>query len=563
MTINLSDQQIINGLTELKIINKNLLDEAIKTASNKNVPLTEVLINKDLISDENLGKIMADLIGFPFVQLSSTPINHEIFTLIPEIVAKKQQMFAFKKDGHGLHLAMSNPGNLEVTDFVAKKVGIPVISYYATNRDLAWALNLYKKNITEAFDDIIKDNISKAKKQTLSDPPIIKIIDTIITYGQQNHASDIHIEPTRDHSLVRFRIDGILHDVIKLPNEIHPLVVTRIKVLSKLRTDEHQTPQDGKLQFNLDPKKPTEYIDIRVSIVPIVVGEKIVMRLLSASSRQYSLVDLGITNTDLTKVENAYQKPYGMILSTGPTGSGKTTTMYAIIKLLNKSDRNIMTIEDPVEYDIEGINQIQVNNKANLTFASGLRSILRQDPNIILVGEIRDNDTASIAINASLTGHLVLSTLHTNNASTALPRLSDMGIEPYLVASTVNVIIAQRLLRKICTNCRVSQEKTQSDIKKLLPFALPKSFIGTKKSVRVYYGKGCSICHDTGYEGRVGIFEVMEMTDKLRAAIVAKKDATEIERIAVDQGMTTMLIDGLNKVKQGITTIEEVIRVIK
>jgi type IV pilus assembly protein PilB len=330
-------------------------------------------------------------------------------------------------------------------------------------------------------------------------------------------------------------------------------------VLSSLRTDEHQTPQDGKLQIQVD----ADQVDIRVSIIPVTNGEKVVLRLLSERSRQFSLGNLGLDESALEKLEAAYRKPYGMVLVTGPTGSGKTTTLYSILKLLNHRDVNIVTIEDPVEYDVEGVNQIQVNEDANLTFATGLRSILRQDPNIILVGEIRDDETASIATNLSLTGHLVLSTLHTNNAATAIPRLIDMKVEPFLIASTVNAVVAQRLVRKIHQVCRVSEEVPIAEVKKSVGPEMIEKVFGKSgaKNIRLYRGKGCETCHGTGYQGRVGLFEVMIFNDDIRSAILRQEHADNIEVLAEENGMQTMFESGLLKVKQGLTTLDEVIRV--
>lgn len=554
-------QSLYASLKALGVIDNKQLDQALELSKSKNIPFEQVLLDKDLISDENLGKTIADLLSIPFIRLGEIAIANEVLQEIPQVVAKKQRIIAFRKDKKGLSLAMANPLDIQTINFIEKKSGLPVIVYYATNRDIENALYLYSKNITDTFNEIIKQNLSEANlsQSKHADPPIIKIVDTILEYGYQNRASDIHIGPTKDVSLVRFRIDGILHDIISLPLELHKSIVTRIKVLADLRTDEHQAAQDGKLQFKID----TEEADVRVSIVPTTNGEKVVLRLLSERSRQYSLADLGLSQKDFVKVKNAYEKPYGMILSTGPTGSGKTTSIYSILKLLNKRDVNIMTIEDPVEYDIEGISQIQVNTKTNLTFAEGLRSIVRQDPNIILVGEIRDQDTADIAINSAMTGHLVLSTLHTNDAATAIPRLLDMKIEPFLIASTVTVIIAQRLARKIHTGCRVSKEV---EVEKLADYFekefLQKAF-GKSKSVRLYGGKGCQFDHGFGYSGRVGIFEVLVVNDEIRKAIVDRKDAAEIRNIAIKNGMVTMLEDGIEKAKQGITTLDEVMRVTK
>jgi len=560
----IDDNVLYQNLKDLNIIDNKLLDEAYAMSQKEKKPLSDIILGKDLITDENLGKEIADIIKTSFVRLSEVSIPQEILKIIPEVVAKKQKIIAFKKDKEGLHLAMANPHDLEVVDFTKKKTGLPVIIYYATQKDINNALAFYKKDIQMAFDEIVNENVKKITGNNHAEPSIIKIVDIIMDYAYENKASDIHIEPQENQTLVRFRIDGILHDIIKLPFDLHEMIVSRIKVMAGLRIDEHYSPQDGKLQFKSDQ----ELVDIRTSIVPITSGEKIVMRLLSARSRQYALDDLGINDTDLNKIRNAYTKPYGMILATGPTGSGKTTTLYTILKLLNKREINMMTIEDPVEYDIEGVNQIQVNPKASLNFASGLRSIVRQDPDIVLVGEIRDEETADIAINSAMTGHLVLSTLHTNNAATAIPRLFDMKVEPYLVASTVNVIIGQRLVRKICGKCRVSLE-IKSDEKKSNPLtaglskALLDRLFNKKTTIRIYYGKGCQVCHNTGYEGRVGIFEVLEVNNEIRKAIVEKKDAGVLAVLAEKEGMIPMIEDGIEKVKNGVTTIEEVIRVTK
>ncbi|MBI4130460.1 type II/IV secretion system protein [Candidatus Roizmanbacteria bacterium] len=553
----LNPNQLYETLKELAVIDTKLLDESFRKSAETHIPLTTILLTQDLISDENLGKIVADLYSAPFVRLSQTSIPESVLTIIPEVVAKRQQAIAFQQDTRGLSVAMSNPHNLEFLSLLKKKTGTTVIAYYATEHDIQNALSLYRKDVKQAFEDIIKTNIHQARTQASTEPPIIKIVDTIIQYAYENRASDIHLEPLEHISLVRFRIDGILHDIVELPLQLHPQIVIRIKVLANLRTDEHHAPQDGKISY----KTEYENLDIRVSIVPITGGEKVVLRLLSERSRQFSLRDLGFSQHDLTLVEQTYRKPYGMILSTGPTGSGKTTTLYALLKLLNKRDVNIMTIEDPVEYEIEGVNQLQVNPKADLTFARGLRSIVRQDPNIILVGEIRDEETAGIAVNSAMTGHLVLSTMHTNDTATAIPRFLNMQIEPFLIASTINVIVAQRLVRKICQKCRVSIEFPLDHLKKQLSASTVTKHFDNVREVRVYQGKGCEVCHQTGYIGRIGIFEVMLMQDAIRTVIINRQDAGAIREVAIKNGMTTMLDDGIDKVKQGITTLEEIIRV--
>lgn len=558
-----SDELLYQTIKELDVIPERELNQAAQSAKEQQKSLGNILVDQDLISDENLGKVVADLVGIPFIRLTNVAIPDDILHIIPEVVAQKQRIIAFRKDTKGLHVATSTPENHEIMNFLEKKTGLPVVVYFATTHDIENGLALYAKDVTKAFADIIAENVQQAKGSVRAEPPIIKIVDTILTYAYQNKASDVHIEPLRTQSLIRFRIDGILHDIVRLPLELHPRIITRIKVMARLRTDEHQAAQDGKLKQQIGG----EELDVRVSILPITNGEKSVMRLLSERSRQFSLADLGFAKEDLAKVEKSYKKPYGMIFSSGPTGSGKTTTMYAVLKLLNKREVNIATIEDPVEYEMQGVNQIQVNTKTNLTFANGLRSILRQDPDIILVGEVRDEETAGIAINAAMTGHLVLSTLHTNDAATAIPRLIDMNVEPYLVASSVNVIIAQRLVRKIHSLCRVSQEIDIREFEKQLGAGILSKAFGQGKRgshlVRMYTGKGCKLCHGTGYEGRVGIFEVLVIDDDIRQAIVTHKDASVIKKIATANGMKTMLEDGLEKIKHGATTLEEILRVTK
>jgi type II secretory ATPase GspE/PulE/Tfp pilus assembly ATPase PilB-like protein len=454
---------------------------------------------------------------------------------------------------------MKEPDDKIVQQMIFRKTGQKVIPHLSTERDIYNALSIYRKDLQKTFDQTVGLVNGQLSEAALVNAPVAELVDMIIDYAYQDKTSDIHIEPQEDTSLIRFRIDGILHDVLSVPKKLHDQIITRLKVLSRLRTDEHMSPQDGKLRMHL----AEEDLDIRLSIIPIVEGEKAVLRLLASKFRLFSLTDLGMNDKDLLKVSNAINKSYGMILSTGPTGSGKSTSIYAILKILNSRAKNITTIEDPVEYRIKGLNQIQVNPKTNLTFAAGLRSILRQDPNIVFVGEIRDNETAAIAVNAALTGHLVLSTLHTNDAATALPRLTDMEVEPFLVASTVNIIIAQRLMRKICEMCKASTAVNVSYLSKQLPQAAIVKNFGHKEEIHIYSGKGCKLCHHTGYKGRVGAFEVLEVSKTIRALITDKQDSEAVLKQALAEGMTTMLDDGLQKVSKGVTTIEEVLRVTK
>jgi type IV pilus assembly protein PilB len=540
------------------ITNKDF-ELAQKEAKRKKKSIGEVLVEKDLISDEELGRLIAEELDFPFVDLRQEGVMEEALKIIPELVAKMQQVIVFNRDKKGLKVAMTNPDNYKMIKWLEKKTGEEIEVYYTTPLAIRETLKFYHKEIREEFDEIIETQVEKIKETgaKVEDVPIIKIVDTLIEYAHENKASDIHIEPLIKEIRIRFRIDGILHNVVSLPKDIHGLVSARIKVLAKLRTDEHFAAQDGKIVIRFGKEK----FDIRVSIIPVTEGENIVMRLLSERIRRFSLEDLGLSGEDLRKVKDATKKPFGMILATGPTGCGKTTTLYSILKVLNKPEVNISTIEDPVEYDIEGVNQIQVNPRADITFAKGLRSIVRQDPDIIMVGEIRDSETADIAINAAMTGHLVLSTMHANTAATNLPRLMDMGIEPFLVASSVNIIVSQRLVRKICAKCRESYEITKDKLREInLSEGLIKKIFKNEKKIRVFHGRGCKACVNTGFSGRIGIFEVLEMKDNIQKLVMEKANANQIQDQAIKNGMTTMLENGIKEVLLGVTTIEEVIR---
>lgn len=556
----ITDDQLKALVIKTGLANEQSLAELDEFARNSNVSLADALIEKDVVSDENLGILIADFLHIPFVVLSKLSIPEDVYRIVPEKIARKYKVVPFERTQEGLKVAATDPRNSEILQAISKKAGLKVIPHLTTDRDIDNILRIYKRDLQKSFERLLQKELGIVDISKVTDAaPIEKIVNLLVEFGYQDKVSDIHIEPEEKDSLVRFRIDGILHDVLYLPKTFHERVISRIKILSKLRTDEHLAPQDGKMRIKLDD----ENLDIRVSILPIADGEKAVLRLLASHFRQFSLIDLGMTEKDLKKVTNAYSKSYGMVLSTGPTGSGKTTSIYAILKILNTREKNITTIEDPVEYRIKGVNQINVNPKTDLTFANGLRSILRQDPNVVFVGEIRDSETAGIAVNAALTGHLVLSTLHTNDAATALPRLIDMKVEPFLVASTVNVIIAQRLIRKICDMCKMSYDIDRTDLEKNLPTHIITKYFGQKDVVRLFRGKGCKICHNTGYAGRLGIFEVLEVTKEIKTLITAKNDSDVIQKKAIEDGMTTMLDDGLMKVVKGMTTIEEVLRVTK
>jgi len=539
-------------------------NSAIKRAEEKKENIEDVLVEKDLIKDEQLGRLIAEATGFKFVNLRKEKIDEEVLNLIPELVARSKGVIAFDRIEDGIKVGMIDPDDLETKHIIEKRAGQKVLPYFITKRDLHNALTRYKASLKEVFEGVLEQLHDKALIRDQRDELTIKIVDTLLQYGYQNRASDIHIEPQRKKVLVRFRIDGILHNVLDLPKELYEFVLMRIKIMSKMRTDEHRAAQDGKFRF--DAKE--EMVDVRVSVVPVTEGENVVMRLLAAKARRFSLEDLGLSGKDFKKVQAAIKKPHGMILATGPTGCGKTTTLYAVLKILNEPEVNIATIEDPVEYDVGGISQIQVNPKTNITFAKGLRAVVRQDPDIIMVGEVRDEETAGIAINSAMTGHLVLSTLHTNDAATTLPRLLDMGIEPFLVASTVNVAIAQRLVRKICEKCRASYTLTDEEKRILESEPHLKDILKSKghedlNKTILYKGNGCKVCGNTGYTGRIGIFEVLEMTDNIKDLIVKRASSGEIMKAAVKNGMTTMMEDGLDKVLNAFTTLQEVLRVTK
>ena len=543
-----------------KLVDKKEVEHYSELAEAQDRLLYDLLMEEKLVEKQAINDVIADYFDVNHINLEEITIDSEVLQTIPEVVASKQNAIAFSKDQNGLHVATCDPENKDFFSNLKKKSGQNIIPYFSDPESIALAIKQYHKNENEEFGALIQNIIDHHKSQSkASSLPVIKIVNKLLKLAYSNKTSDIHIEPFDETVLIRFRIDGMLHDIANIPKHLHELVVTRIKILSRLRTDEHRAAQDGKLKFESDKKK----IDVRVSIVPVVHGEKIVMRLMSEKSRQYDIETLGFSEKDLKLIKNNINKPWGMILSTGPTGSGKTTSLYSILKKLNKREVNISTIEDPVEYDMDGINQIQVNKKTDLTFSTGLRAIVRQDPDIIMVGEIRDQETAKIAINSAMTGHLVLSTLHTNDAGTTLPRLIDMGIQPFLVASTINIVIAQRLVRKVCPKCAYKtplNEKISKFINKELSKELIAKYKLNDEATQFTYGKGCDDCSKTGYSGRTGIYELLEMGDEIKELIMNNANATAVQQKAVELGMLPMIEDGILKVLKGETTIDEIIR---
>lgn len=546
----LSDAKLRDIILQTKVIGEADLTDAIEFASKEQRPLAEILVERDLLSDEHLGQLIAEYTGYHFINLRKVNIADEVLRFIPETMARSMKVIVCGQTATAIQLAMVNPADVATIHLIEKKTGKQAQVFFATTRDIQEALGNYKRGLQFDFSQLVS---------TQADNKIVEMLNTMVQYAYQKKASDIHIEPTNDVVVIRFRIDGVLHDMVKLPKHILESLITRIKIVAKLRTDEHRSAQDGKMTQKLEE----EDLDIRVSVLPVAEGEKAVLRLLSSRSRQYALEDIGFGQTDIVRVRKYLKRPQGMILVTGPTGSGKTTTLYAFLKILNRREVNISTIEDPVEYAISGINQIQVNAATNLTFAAGLRSIVRQDPDIIMIGEIRDEETAGIAVNSAMTGHLVLSTLHTNDSATTLPRLLDMALEPYLVASTVNIAVGQRLVRKICSQCLMSEVMTGTAIADLAKQINLKRYLKKDtKQLRFYRGRGCDSCNQTGYQGRVGVFEVLEMTPTIRKLVMDQADADTIKQQAIAEGMTTMFEDGLHKALLGVTTLDEVLRVV-
>ena len=551
--------QLVEFLVNGNFINQEQAEEFQRISDSGEKAFEEIILEKEILNERELGQIIADIQDWKFVDLNEIEIDKTALRLIPEHVAKGQIIVCFEKSDNQLKVAMTNPDDMALLHLLQKTLGYSILPYFSMPSMIEKAFQLYQKELKGEFDELIQAQSKEVATGEAPDSAIIKIVNLLLKDGYQKKASDIHIEPHQHNTVVRFRIDGVMHDIVTIPKISHDLIITRIKILSQLRTDEHQTPQDGKFHYEFEG----EEVDVRVSILPTTKGENVVMRLLSEKSRRFSLEDLGLGEHDFSILRSNIKKPWGMILVTGPTGSGKTTTLYAILKILNRPEVNIATIEDPVEYNIDNLTQIQVNPRANLTFAAGLRSLVRQDPNIIMVGEIRDEETAMIAVNSAMTGHLVLSTLHTNDAATTLPRLLDMGVQPFLVSSTVNIAIGQRLIRKICERCVESYEITADELRKKIPETIVERLCKGEKSILLYKGNGCNHCQHSGYSGRLGVFELMEMTDDIRELIIKNADADMIKAKAIANGMTTMLDDAIGKVLRGVTTLEEILRAVK
>jgi type IV pilus assembly protein PilB len=551
-------------IKEILLRGSYITEEDVQKSKEYKGSLVDFFFDQKVLTKDIFGEAIAEHFDVPYIDLEEEKIKENVLFLIPEIVARANHVIIFERDKEIVKIGTTDPSNLKIINSIKKKFGQEVEVYYITPQDLRNALLLYRGTLRDKFNEIFKKLNDDSLEQEVKDNLIVELVEVLLEYGQQSRASDIHLEPYKDNVRVRFRVDGAMHKVLEISKELYSLVLARIKILSRIPIDEHDSAQDGKLNFKFNGQD----IDVRVSIVPITGGENTVLRLLSSQGRQFNLSNLGLSKEPLKLVEETIKDPYGMILVTGPTGSGKTTTLYSVLKMLNNPDVHISTIENPVEYDIHGVSQIQVNAKTGLTFARGLRSIVRQDPDIIMVGEIRDEETADIAVNSALTGHLVLSTLHTNNAATTLPRLINMKIKPFLVSSTVNLVIAQRLVRKICTKCRRSYQLNKEEINSLKYRKGAKDFLEKNKKKKIkeinfYKGNGCNICDNTGYKGRIGIFEVLEITDEIKELIIKKSSSDVLMKKAKDLGMETMMEDGLKKALSGITTLDEVLKTVK
>lgn len=578
----LPQEELIRMIHSAGLMSSADIALAEKEAQEKKQSLSDVLLSKGHISEMDLRRIESHILGIPFVTLQNQKIDFEVLSLIPEPIARSHNIIAYKRTKDAVEVAMLNVDDLPVIDFIKKKVELKVQARLTDSQSIKSALALYKKSLKAEFDDIIKvetnsikpfiEGEEKASEQELKelaeDLPVVKIVDTLISHAILQNTSDIHIEPGEESLFVRYRIDGILRDAMVLPKESAAGITARIKVLSNLKLDEKRLPQDGRFKI----VNGTDKVSFRVSTLPTYFGEKTVIRILKENAKGFSLEGLGFHGEALERIHFGMKQHTGMLLCAGPTGSGKTTTLYTMLDILNTADVNISTVEDPIEYQMPRINQTQVKSEIGLTFANGLRSLLRQDPDIIMVGEVRDGETASLAINAALTGHLVLSTIHTNSAAGAIPRMIDMGVEPFLIVSTVKTVIAQRLIRKLSdkkekyllTKTEIETIKKTVDLDKVLQVLKEEKAIGeneTWESIPVYRPLKSEESED-GFAGRVGIHEVLKVTATIKELIISGASQDAIEAQAKKEGMLTMIEDGFFQVAIGQTTIEEVLRVI-
>jgi len=574
--------KLVSLLIDEGLVSSSVLQDAKDNSAKLNQPLMSHLTEKGIVDDELLTHAIAQVSGVPYVNLTNSVIDQSILELLPEDIAERFMAVPLAQVQNRLAVAMIDANNIQAVDYLANRIERPLKVFMASEAGVRHVLDQYKTDLSsvgeaaEASQVEATQESNKEVKTIVQDSPISKALSTILEYALKSRASDVHIEPLENALKIRCRVDGMLREIMQLPKSIEPALVSRIKILSNLKIDEHRTPQDGQFTVKVAGKE----VDLRIAISPVIWGEQVVIRLLDKSGNSFDIEEMGYTGRALRAIRKGIHQPNGMVLTSGPTGSGKTTSLYALIKEIKNDTVNIVTLEDPVEYKMDGVNQIQVNADVGLTFASGLRSILRQDPDVVMVGEIRDSETANLAVQAALTGHLVFSTLHTNSAAGVLPRLLDMGIEPFLIASTVNTIIGQRLVRRVSSKREVYQSnpietqnilatighllpKTPTDVARVsqdlgykdLPLAGQSAYT-LVRGIDSPQSSGSK-----GYSGRAGLYEVMDVTDEIQALIVAHATSSEIQRKAQEQGMVTMRQDGYLKALQGITTIEEVNRV--
>lgn len=575
-----TQEKLIGLLSDEGLVNKDILKTAVEESKTTNTPLFALLTERHIIDDEMLTHAIAQVSGVPYVNLTNSLISQQVLDLVPEDIAERFMAVPLAEVQNRLAIAMVDASNVQAVDYLANRIEKPLKVFMASEAGVRHVLDQYRTDLStidaaaEASEKEAEHSENDSIKTIVQDSPISRALSTILEYAVKSRASDVHIEPLESALKIRCRVDGVLREIMQLPKAIEPALVSRIKILSNLKIDEHRVPQDGQFAVKIANKE----VDLRIAISPVVWGEQVVIRLLDKSGATFDIAEMGYAGRALRAVEKGIRRPNGMVLTSGPTGSGKSTSLYALIKQIKDDSVNIVTLEDPVEYKMEGVNQIQVNGDVGLTFANGLRSILRQDPDVVMVGEIRDDETANLAVQAALTGHLVFSTLHTNSAAGVLPRLLDMKIEPFLIASTVNTIIGQRLVRRVAAKRDTYQSspietqnilttvghllpKTKADIAKVsedlgykdLPLAGQNAYTLVK-------GKDTPAT-PRGYSGRAGLYEVMDVTEEIQQLIVARATTSEIQKKAVEQGMITMRQDGYLKALQGITTIEEVNRV--
>ena len=570
MRLPIPAEQLKAKLIQEGLITEEKFKEITETSVSKNQGILDLIVSQGIAEAGYLNGILSSLLGVPLAKLEGKKIDKEVVKMVPEDVARQKEIIVFQKQPDGSYdAAMADPSNLETLKFISQFLKAKVNPFLGTTSDLNRGYSVYGSQSAQDFKKLIEDNIqeslrnqAKTVEEAASLLPIVSVVENLLSYAMSSRASDIHLEILEDVTMVRYRIDGILFEIMRIPKVIHPALVARIKILSGLKIDEHYKPQDGRFHYQI----ASQMIDVRVSILPTFYGEKIVMRLLEAAQKPLSLEELGMLPETSKVLKENLKKAYGMVMICGPTGSGKTTTLYALMDILNRPNVNIVTVEDPIEYNMRYVNQTQINVQAGVTFAGGLRAILRQDPNIIMVGEIRDAETAGIAVQAALTGHLLLSSLHTNDSPTVVPRLFDLEVPPFLAVSVLNVIIAQSLVRRICQTC-IYYYEPEGAIKEVIKKQLKEGGLDqakVKMPKSFYKGKGCSSCGMTGYRGRLGIYEVLDINEPIKRIIISKDFSLEkLREAARENGMKTMFEDGLAKVELAMTTIDEVLRVIR